>query len=163
MTEEGFACVSSPIEGAQALGSTALRTRVAALDANMRQRLLANAVSIEVTCRVWLYVMLASQDHMQGVEISGILNEEPVRDTDWGFATRLPRLPQMLEHASDQSKKTSSGGLAPSIGDGFKLAVDCRVAALVTTCALQGIWQPCKRAEPSTVQTVSTQWLKHTG
>lgn len=39
---------------------------------------------------------------MQGVSNAQLSSEQPVKDTDWGFATKLPAVQLILHHTSDQ-------------------------------------------------------------
>ncbi|KAA6424453.1 MAG: hypothetical protein FRX49_05665 [Trebouxia sp. A1-2] len=66
--------------------SESVRARVAALHASTRQRLLSNA----------------------GIDPAGPWHEQPVRDTDWGFANRLPDLKQLLQDFASQSTDAAS-------------------------------------------------------
>ncbi|DBB07868.1 TPA: hypothetical protein ACH3X3_009268 [Trebouxia sp. C0006] len=66
--------------------SEPIRARVAALHASTRQRLFSNA----------------------GCDPAGPLHEQPVRYTDWGFATRLPDLKQLLQDFASQSNDAAA-------------------------------------------------------
>lgn len=78
----------------QAPASTSLSARVAALHASTRQRLLTNA----------------------GFYEADTLNQQPIKDTDWGFASRLPDLGQLLEQASQHAIDPSSSNPLPGAG-----------------------------------------------
>ncbi|DBB03932.1 TPA: hypothetical protein ACH3X1_013012 [Trebouxia sp. C0004] len=69
--------------------SESVRARIAALHAGTRQRLLSNA----------------------GVDPAGRLHEQAVRGTDWGFATRLPDLKQLLFALQSNDASTATAYL----------------------------------------------------
>ncbi len=66
-------------------------------------------------CRTWVQFMPSAR-HVQGVDPAGPLQEQPVRDTDWGFATRLPDLKQLLQDFALQSNGAASNNASPATG-----------------------------------------------
>ncbi len=60
-----------------------------------------------VKCTVWC---------VQGCDPAGPLHEQTVRDTDWGFATRLPDLKQLLQDFASQSNNAAAANASTSTG-----------------------------------------------
>lgn len=56
--------------------------------------------------------------YLQGFYEADTLNQQPIKDTDWGFASRLPDLGQLLEQASQHAIDPSSSNPLPGAGWG---------------------------------------------
>ena len=83
-------------------GSDSFTARVASLPTSIRRRLLANAVSNGALLLCVPAIPLALAANMQGVSEAQLPSEQPVKDTDWGFATKLPAVQIRLQQNSDQ-------------------------------------------------------------
>ena len=78
-----------------------LRARVASLPASKRQRLLINAASRPfhpLQSRSLLHMQSLYPCRIQGIDTANLASEPAVQDTDWGFATGVPTLEQLLQH-----------------------------------------------------------------
>lgn len=83
--------------------SDSLTPRVASLPASIRHRLLSNVVSTGLTLPCVPASLCASSPHVQGVSEAQFPSEQPVKGTDWGFATKLPAVQRPVLETSNRT------------------------------------------------------------
>lgn len=143
-------------------GSDSFAARVASLPTGIRLRLLTNAVSRDTMLLCVFAIPLALAVNMQGVSEAQFSGEQSVKDTDWGFATKVPAVQILLQQTTDQPCQSGTNINQPDSGDSTagKHCTGSTKHRMLQTARVQAILQRCVRAEPSTVQTALMPWLK---
>ena len=101
---------------------------------------------------------------MQGVSEAQFSSEQPVKDTDWGFATKLPAVPIPVFETSNRTCQVNNNvhqhesGIWLPERTMLQIQTGCETSAV--TAYVQVTLQRCMRAESSTAQTASMPWLK---
>lgn len=109
-----------PNEVPDTTGLGSLTARAATLPASVRHRLLSNAVSTGPNCLTGLRELRFLAAYLQGVAESQLSDEQPVKDTDWGFAAKLPVVQTLLQPTAEQScQSDNNAGPLESGGHGF--------------------------------------------